>query len=215
MTQLVPRPAAWHARLPTCAVLLALTAGALGAHAATLNLTVRDGDGNPLADAVALLDPASGAVAVQPMLGVEIAQARKRFQPRVTVITVGTQVAFPNFDTVRHHVYSFSPIKPFEIKLYAGVPGVPVRFDKPGIAVLGCNIHDRMAAWVVVSDTPWFARSDATGQARVDKLPPGHYRLRLWHPGLGPDVEPTTQAISVADTDLDRAVTLPIRAGEP
>ena len=176
---------------------------------------MRDADGNPLADAVALLDPASGTVAVQPMLGVEISQARKQFQPRVTVITVGTQVAFPNFDTVRHHVYSFSPIKPFEIKLYAGVPGVPVRFDKPGVAVLGCNIHDRMAAWVVVSSTPWFARSDATGQARIDKLPPGNYRLRLWHPGLGPDTEPTTQAITVAGADLDRALTLPISASEP
>ena len=63
-------------------------------------------------------------------------------------------MSFPNFDTVRHHVYSFSPAKTFELKLYAGVPNTPVVFDKPGIAVLGCNIHDNMAAWVVVADTP-------------------------------------------------------------
>lgn len=214
MTSL-PRFAAWHARRLVPAALLAFAACTIGAHAATLSLTVRDADGNPLADAVALLDPASGKAAVQPMVGVEIAQARKRFQPRVTVITVGTEVAFPNFDTVRHHVYSFSPIKPFEIKLYAGVPGVPVRFDKPGIAVLGCNIHDRMAAWVVVSSTPWFARSDATGQARIDQLPPGSYRLRLWHPGLGPDAEPITQGVTMTGVDLDQTVRLPVAPGEP
>ena len=64
------------------------------------------------------------------------------------IVQTGTAVNFPNFDTVRHHVYSFSPIKVIDIKLYSGTPTEPVVFDKPGVAALGCNIHDRMSAYV-------------------------------------------------------------------
>jgi plastocyanin len=148
----LPRP---FRLLPLLALL-----GMGGGHAATVNVQVSAAAG-PLTDAVVMLEPAAGRLPVKPMSGVEIAQAQKQFQPRVTVVTVGTPVSFPNFDTVRHHVYSFSPIKTFELKLYAGVPREPVVFDKPGVAVLGCNIHDQMAGWVVVVDTPLFARSDA------------------------------------------------------
>ena len=91
--------------------------------------------------------------------GAEMAQKGKQFDPTVLVVPVGTSVGFPNRDTVRHHVYSFSPVKTFELKLYSGVPANPVVFDKIGIAVLGCNIHDAMTAWVVVVDTPYFGRS--------------------------------------------------------
>ena len=182
-------------------------------HAAALNLTLTDAAGKPLADAVALLEPAGGkAAAVKPMADVEITQAKRQFQPRVTLITTGTRATFPNFDTVRHHVYSFSPVKTFELKLYAGVPGIPVVFDKPGIAVLGCNIHDAMAAWVVVADTPWSARSGADGHARIDSVPPGAYRLRLWHPGLAPSVEPAAVALTITAADLDHAARLAVQA---
>jgi plastocyanin len=136
------------------------------ARAGSLTVDAKDAAGRPLADAVALLEPASGKAPVKPMADVEISQAKRQFQPRVTLITVGTRAAFPNFDTVRHHVHSFSKALTFELKLYAGVPAAPITLDKPGIAVLGCNIHDRMAAWVVVADTPWFARSGADGRRR-------------------------------------------------
>jgi hypothetical protein len=95
------------------------------AQAGALNIAFTDAAGAPLADAVALLEAASGKVAVKPMADAEISQAKRQFAPRVTLITTGTRVSFPNFDTVRHHVYSFSPIKTFELKLYAGVPGAP------------------------------------------------------------------------------------------
>jgi len=157
---------------------------ALPAAAGSLTVSVSDSAGKPLAQAVVLLDPAGGKAPVKPMADVEISQAARQFNPRVTVITVGTKVNFPNFDTVRHHVYSFSPAKTFELKLYAGVPNEPLTFDKPGVAVLGCNIHDRMAAWVVVADTPWHARSGADGQARIATAPAGAYQLRVWHPAL-------------------------------
>jgi plastocyanin len=180
------------------------------AHPATLNVSVSDAAGKPLLDAVALLEPAAGKAPVKPMADVEISQAKRQFAPRVTLITVGTTITFPNFDTVRHHVYSFSPTKTFELKLYAGVPNLPVTFDKPGVAVLGCNIHDTMAAWVVVADTPWFARSAANGRARIDGVPAGTYRLRLWHAGLGPGIEPAPVAITIGAADAEHAAKLAV-----
>ena len=181
------------------------------AQAGALNVSFTDAAGAPLVDAVALLEPASGKATVKPMADAEISQAKRQFAPRVTVITTGTRVSFPNFDTVRHHVYSFSTIKTFELKLYNGVPGVPVVFDKPGVAVLGCNIHDNMSAWVVVADTPWSARSGASGRARIESIPPGNYKLRLWHPGLPPNTEPPPVALTIGAADTEYAARLAVR----
>ncbi|MEP7300559.1 MAG: methylamine utilization protein [Caldimonas sp.] len=190
--------------LPLLATLLALTANTPGALAATVSVAVTDAAGKPLADAVVMLQPASGRLAVSPMSGVQIAQARRQFDPQVTVVTVGTPVTFPNNDTVRHHVYSFSPVKTFELKLYAGVPNTPVVFDKPGIAVLGCNIHDQMVAWVVVVDTPLHARSAASGKARIEGVAPGPYQLRVWHSGLAEGSPPTSTPLVVGSADVEQ-----------
>ncbi len=103
----------------------------------------------------------------------------------------------PNRDTVRHHVYSFSAAKKFEIKLYVGTPASPVVFDRPGIAVLGCNIHDNMAAWVVIVDTPWYGRTLADGRWSAAQVPPGRYRLRTWHPAMEVGAVPLEQALQV------------------
>ncbi len=189
--------------LPTAAMLLlAGLAPAPGASRAdTLTVQVTQAAGQALADAVAMLEPKAGrAPHVKPMAGVQISQARRQFSPRVTVITVGTPVAFPNFDTVRHQVYSFSEAKRFELQLYAGVPQSPVLFDKPGIAVLGCNIHDKMSAWVVVADTPWFAASGADGLARIEGAPAGSYVLRVWHPGLPAGAAPIGLPVTLDGT---------------
>ena len=192
--------------------LLVLACAATAAHAGALTLRVTDNAGKPLADAVVLLEPVGAKAAVKPLADVEISQAKREFSPRVTLITVGTRATFPNFDTVRHHVYSFSPNKTFELKLYAGVPNVPVVFDKPGIAVLGCNIHDNMAAWVVVADTPWFARTAGNGLARIEALPAGAYRLRLWHPGTSGTPEPTIAAFTMGAGDADHHAKLSVSA---
>lgn len=175
------------------------------AAAATLSVTVNDAAGRPLSDAVVMLEPASGRLPVKPMASVEVGQVARQFTPAVTVVTVGTPVNFPNHDTVRHHVYSFSPAKTFELKLYAGVPATPVVFDKPGVAVLGCNIHDQMAAWIVVVDTPHVART-GTGPAQLAGMPPGTYRLKAWHPSLPADMAP--QATMVTLGADDQAATL-------
>jgi plastocyanin len=167
-----------------------LLAGAVAAAAAgraaagPVEVRVIQGDGRPLAGAVVFLEARDARPPITPPQGVEIAQADKRFVPEVTVIPVGTAVTFPNRDGVRHHVYSFSPAKKFEIKLYVGTPASPVLFDQPGVAVLGCNIHDTMAAWVVIVDTPWYGRTGADGRLTLPSVPAGRYRLRTWHQGL-------------------------------
>ena len=184
--------------------------GVPAAQAASVDVDVQGRNGKPLADAVVFLESAAARVAVKPAQGVEIEQADKRFTQRVTVVPVGTAVAFPNRDKVRHHVYSFSPAKTFELKLYIGTPANPVVFDKTGIAVLGCNIHDTMAAWVVVVDTPYFAQGGASGRARLADVPPGSYRLRVWHPDLPPGAPAADQALTVAGGGARATVQLPL-----
>jgi plastocyanin len=179
------------------ALAAALAVLLVPAHAATVQVKVQDAAGKPVPDAVVYLESATAKAAAKAAKGVEIAQINKEFTPRVTVLPLGTSVQFPNRDTVRHHVYSFSPAKTFELKLYAGKDASPVTFDKPGIAVLGCNIHDNMVAWVVVVETPYYGHAAAGGSLVLDNVPPGSYRLRTWHPGMPVEAPPLDQALVV------------------
>jgi plastocyanin len=176
--------------------------------AATVQVQVTDGDGKPLADAAVFLESREARQAVRPASGIEMAQANRQFNPRVLVVPVGSSVDFPNRDTVRHHVYSFSPAKTFELKLYTGTPATPVVFDKTGVAVLGCNIHDNMAAWVVVVDTPYYGRSAPSGAVVLSNVPPGSYRLRVWHPGLPVGAPAADQALTVGSADTATSLRL-------
>lgn len=124
-----------------------------------------------------------------------IDQINKEFVPLVTVVRVGTEVSFPNSDNIRHSIYSFSPAKPFAMKLYSGKQAPPITFDKPGVVVLGCEIHDAMAAWVVVVDTPYFAKTSASGTAALKGLAPGDYHVRVWYPG--PTATPSVNDLHV------------------
>jgi plastocyanin len=174
--------------------------------AGTANVRVSDGVGKPLADAVVFLESAAAKAANKPITGIEVAQAAKQFVPLVTVVPVGSMVHFPNRDTVRHHVYSFSAAKNFELKLYTGTPANPVLFDKPGVVVLGCNIHDNMAAWVLVVETPYFGKTNAAGEISLANVPAGSYRLRTWHADMPVGAVPQDQPISIGATDVVNAV---------
>lgn len=200
-------PDAAHRR-PVAAALLAAAAAA---HGVPLTVTVTDEAGRPLADAAVSLSVKGLPARAAPGAAAEIVQKDKQFRPFVTVVQTGTAVSFPNQDTVRHHVYSFAPIRSFELKLYSGTPASPVVFDKPGTAALGCNIHDRMAAWVHVVDTPIFAKTDAQGLATLD-APPGQHLLRAWHPGLPEAALPAEQPVGVEGPAARAAVRLAVAA---
>ena len=177
--------------------------------AAQLKVQVRDNQGNAASGAVVFLESAAAAAAVQPAPLANIVQRDKTFVPEILVIPRGTAVTFPNEDTVRHHVYSFSAIKPFEIKLYVGTPTKPVVFDQSGVAALGCNIHDHMIAWVVVLDTPYYSHVNNQGLAVLDDIPSGDYTLRVWHKTLlSADAVPSMALKLNANTPLQH-ITLP------
>ncbi len=213
----MPRPACTAPAVRRACARAGLVLGlcaALPAAAAPVEVRALSSDGRPLPDAVAWLDSPAARAAARPQAATEIEQRQRRFAPRVTVVTPGTPVQFPNRDTVRHHVYSFSPAKKFELKLYSGTPAQPVVFERAGIAVLGCNIHDNMVAWVVVADTPHQGLADASGVARIADAPAGRYTLRVWHPGLAPEAPPLEQVLEVPAFAVPQSATvrLPLTA---
>ena len=192
-----PAPHALGALAAVCALAVGLAGLVQTATAGALEVQVSDGAGKPLPGAVVFLESPEAKAASKPAVGVELGQALRQFSQAVTVVPVGTAVNFPNRDTVRHHVYSFSAVKKFEIKLYVGTPAAPVVFDQPGIAVLGCNIHDNMAAWVVIVDTPFYGLTGANGRLALPAVPAGSYQLRTWHPALAPGAPALAQPLLV------------------
>jgi plastocyanin len=196
--------------LRSVAALLSLSlAGGLAA-AASLSVQVNDASGKPLADAIVYATAGAGGSASAGTRA-EVAQEEREFVPRISVVQTGTSVSFPNQDNVEHDVYSFSPAKHFELKLYSGVPAHPVVFDKPGLVVLGCNIHDAMVAYVLVVDTPYFTRTDRSGHASLDGLPAGEYKVAAWHYRM-----PASEAVPVqqaqSGTPVPVAFTVPVKA---
>lgn len=182
---------------PTLRFIGGLVGMALGpALAAPVNVSVLDANGSSLADAVVAIEVAGGKPNASPGTQAEMGQRSRAFVPTLLVVQTGTAVSFPNFDTVRHHIYSFSSAKPFEIKLYAGTPAAPVVFDKAGTAILGCNIHDRMAGFIHVVNTPHFAITRKDGVATLD-VPAGEHTLQVWHAQMGDKQLPQRQAIKV------------------
>ena len=166
-------------------IALLLVASASPAFAAELVVDLRTPSGQPVPDAVISLYPGGRAAPLGPTKGpFRIAQRNTQFQPFVLVVPVGGQVAFPNYDSFRHHVYSFSPAKRFELKLYAREQDRTVRFDRAGVVPLGCNIHDQMTAFVKVADTGLVARSGSDGRIVFPNVSSGPLIARLWHPYL-------------------------------
>jgi len=193
----------------TAAIAL-VAATAIAARAAgTVRVVTKDPAGAPVADAVAYVHPLDAAAEVHPPAEpVAITQQDQEFHPYVTAIVVGTRVVFPNKDNVQHHVYSVSPAKKFEIPLYIGDSTATIVFDRPGPVTLGCNIHDWMVAYILVLDTPYFATTGKDGAAEISGLPPGLYRLEVWHPRLAGKVGRDLAVAEAGDTTQVVSVTL-------
>lgn len=181
--------------------------------AAPVTVQVSDASGRPLSDAAVYAEPASGQVVPKSVRTTEIEQKGRQFSPLVTIVQTGTEISFPNNDTVRHHVYSFSPAKIFDIKLYSGVPGNPILFDKPGTVVVGCNIHDHMIAYIQVVSTPYFAKTDASGKVKLEGLVPGKYNLKAWHFNLPAGAQVPEQSINFSGAETAAAFKLKVKAG--
>lgn len=169
------------------------------ANAGELTVSIKDSKGAMLQDAIITAMPldAKNLPKDKPAKPI-VDQVGKEFLPHVLPIYVNSQVSFPNNDTIRHHVYSFSPAKKFELPLYSGTSAEPVLFDKPGVIILGCNIHDWMLGYIYVSATPYFVRSDKTGKATISDLPNGEYTIKVWHPQMKANEESTGRIITIS-----------------
>ncbi|KWT90941.1 methylamine utilization protein [Candidatus Magnetominusculus xianensis] len=195
-------------------IVITMSASATCCYGASLKAFVAGEDGKPVEYAVVTVTPASSSMrdSKAPLQAV-VDQVDKEFIDYVTAVQAGTTVTFPNNDKIRHHVYSFSSAKNFEIPLYP--PGANTKnkilFDKPGVVVIGCNIHDWMKAYVYVVDTPYFARSDSHGKAVINNLPEGQYEAVVWHPAMGPKSQGQKVKVSVTgsnDSDVKFTVQL-------
>jgi plastocyanin len=187
---------------------------ATNAAAADLTVQVKTADGAPVADAVVMVYPAAGGGALpaqfdQPLV---MAQQNLQFNPFVLVAPVGAVIAFPNRDKVRHHVYSFSPAHPFELKLYGKDETRTVKFDKAGVIALGCNIHDSMIGFIRVVDTRYAAKTNAAGVAIIHDLPAGGASLHLWRPYMKAPNNELARNINVSGAGASEAFTVEVHA---
>nr|WP_315257260.1 methylamine utilization protein [uncultured Duganella sp.] len=158
-----------------CSIFAPVVAGATG-----IAVQVQDAAGKVLPDTVVYIEAEGGAGGGKPGTAL-IEQKGLKFLPLVTVVQTGATINFPNNDKVRHHIYSFSPAHKFDQKLYSGQAASPQVFDKAGTVVLGCNIHDKMIAYVKIVDTPFFAKTDGAGAARIELPAAGKYVVKAWH----------------------------------
>jgi plastocyanin len=154
---------------------------ASAAMAADITVYAHNEQGAPLAHAVVSLHGPDSLIPVQTEKA-EMSQIRTQFQPHVLVIRSNSRVAFPNLDSTRHQVYSFSRVKRFVTRLYAGREADPVIFDRVGLVPIGCHIHDRMQAFIYVTDAPMFGVTDASGKVIFKNLPVGDYDIEVLHP---------------------------------
>ncbi|MCW9000760.1 MAG: methylamine utilization protein [Kangiellaceae bacterium] len=168
--------------------------GACQSLAGDIRLSIRDQNNNPLINTVIKLIPENHEVKLLPDSQI-IDQINKEYVPQVIVVIKGGAVSFPNKDNIKHHVYSFSEAKQFELPLYEGTPATPVAFDQEGVVVLGCNIHDWMRGYIYVSDSPYTVITDEQGKAELVGLPDDTYQVEIWHPQLKKDIDAVSYSI--------------------
>lgn len=196
-------------RLTLCLLFCGLSSPAVGFD---LVLQLQDESGQPVGSAVVEIPGRQQETAPEEIAIID--QVDRRFVPLVIAITEGQRVNFPNSDNVRHHVYSFSAIRQFSTELFADEPIDPIRFDQSGIAVLGCNIHDSMVAYVFVS--PWqdIMVSHDDGMIRLPGLDEAPKEITIWHPWL--ENFDNTHTVDSSDWESGREyrITLPVREPE-
>jgi plastocyanin len=150
--------------------------------AGTLEVHALQRDGKALVGAVITAQAVNPALPPAAPVKAIMDQVNLAFEPDVLVLPVNSSVQFPNSDAVGHQVYSFSSAHRFQLPLYRGKPYPPIVFEQPGVITLGCNIHDNMLAYIVVTDAPYFGRTDAAGHWVAPSVPVGRYHIRVWHP---------------------------------
>lgn len=194
------------------AIFASITILPSAAMAGVLSVRVVGSDGKPVPEAVVSLVPTTGKAPLPRAQGkYEVKQFDTQFHPFISVVPVNASVSFPNFDPFRHHVYSFSAAKRFELKLFAKDQTRSVVFDKAGVIAVGCNIHDSMSAFIYVTDTIWTASADASGQAVIRDVPAQAMKLIVWHPYLSAPGGQMSEALPASAADRSKTMTIRLR----
>jgi plastocyanin len=193
----------------TCLGCLVMASG----RAASFSVSVLDRDNRGVGDVVVTATALDATKPVPtPAPRAVMDQVDRQFVPHVLVVRVGTEIAFPNSDRVAHQVYSFSPAKRFQLPLYRGHAHPPLVFDKPGLVVVGCNIHDNMLAYILVTASPYFGKTNASGKLELGDLPAGEYELNLWHPRFNEPEGSLARSMRLAE---GAGLALPVRLSRP
>ena len=132
-------------------------------------------------------------------------QRDERFVPHVLAVTTGTVVDFPNSDRIYHNVFSLSKTRPFDLGRYAAGRSKAIKFDRPGIVRVFCDIHSHMNAFILVFNHSFFALTDAEGRYRIDNVPPGSYNLVAWNEGVSSGPQPVVVSEG-GEAELDFAL---------
>jgi len=177
-------------------VLLGVLLHTPGASAATLTVAVKLPDGQPLADAVITVQSKGKHLPAAVPIHAVMDQMHRMFVPEVLVVPAGSSVSFPNSDSVSHQIYSFSAAKRFQLPLYRGKPYPPEVFDRTGVVILGCNIHDWMIGYIDVTDAPFYGTTDTQGNWMAE-VPPGDYEITVWHPRMREQTPTLVRELSV------------------
>jgi plastocyanin len=149
------------------------------------------------------LEPVAGATPVRGSGRAQIVQKNKRFTPHILAVQAGTTVDFPNFDPIFHNAFSNFEGKVFDVGLYAPGTTRGVRFDRPGFVRVFCNIHPQMSAIIGVLNTAHFATSNAAGRFQIPNVPPGEYKLQVWHERATPaTLDALAQRLVVAEAPV-------------
>ncbi len=212
------RPKAW-------AIAFAFAMHGVAAQAATLTVTVLAKDGEPLSDAVVIVEPANpGKRAAPAPVKTEIKQERLQFLPKTSVVPLGSQVVFSNLDRYDHHVRGLPagatnsnapPERGFALMLPARVDGKAPSMatevlNTAGPMQLGCHLHGSMRGSIYVTDSPWVVKTNEEGVATVENLPEGPAQVRLWYPRQLVDIPATAVTITT-----QAAVQVPTTISQP
>jgi plastocyanin len=195
------------------AITIVAASTATSAIAGDVIVSVTDSSGKPVRDAVVMLDMPGNVASSRPAQ-YRVTQKEMEFQPFVLVIRAGSTVDFANLDPVRHHVYSFSEARKFELKLFGKGESRAVRFDQPGVVAIGCNIHDSMQGFIYVVNTPLAARTGPDGKVSLRGAPAGVHSLRIWHPMMRAPGNQTTQKINTT-SNINVPVAIKLRRAAP
>ncbi|TMP29897.1 methylamine utilization protein [Pseudoalteromonas rubra] len=184
--------------LSTALAALALASASVFAAGGQVSVHLVDKQGKALPGAAVWLT-GQGLTADQAVLkqSYKMGQKDRAFTPHLLIVPQQAEVSFPNYDSILHHVYSFSPAKSFEFKLYRDQPQA-LTFSATGAVELGCNIHDWMLGYILVVDSTHFAVTDQQGIARIS-LPKAELTdvvLKVWHEGFMDLDSPESNSLS-------------------